>query len=38
MGFDNLNYSTEAEVDEESIQDKIDSGRLEIQQITKENL
>jgi len=38
MGFENLNYSTEEKVDEESIQDKIDRKQLEIKNLTKTNL
>lgn len=38
MVFENLNYSTEEKIDEESIQDKIDDKRLDISSLTKENL
>ena len=38
MAFENLNYSTEEKIDDESIQDKIDQGKLNIKQLTKENL
>jgi hypothetical protein len=38
MWFNNLNFSTEVQVDEESIQDKIDAGKLEIKQLTQTNL
>ena len=37
MAFENLNYRSEW-IDEESIQDKIDDGRLEITELTKEKL
>jgi hypothetical protein len=38
MAFEKLNYSTEKKLDEESIQDKIDQGKLDINNLTKEKL
>ena len=38
MAFEKLNYSTEEQIDEESIQDKIDDGLLDITKLTQENL